>query len=93
MATTITNPGLSSAIVGSFDPIDGFPANVKNTWAFEYNKTQNTISFQVQVGVPPMLIDNYNQHLQTTIAVSDIDQLINWLAVVKMSASATKSGN
>lgn len=93
MPTSTANPGLSSAIVGSFDPIDGFPANVKNTWAFEYNKTQNTITFHVQVGIPPMLIDNTNQNLQTTIATSDIDQLINWLAVVKMSANTSKSGS
>lgn len=76
-------PSVSSAIVGSFDPIDGMPPNVKNTWAFEYDKSQDTISFQVQVSVPP--VDNATQNLRATIAKGDIDQLINWLSVVKMN--------
>lgn len=91
MATPPKNVGLSSAIVGSFDPIDDSSANIKNTWAFEYNKTQNSISFHVQVGMPPLMINNGEQHLYTTIATSDIDQLINWLAIVKMSAATVKS--
>lgn len=92
MATT--SVGLSNAIVGSFDPIEGHPDNVKNTWAFEYNKSQNTISFLVQVGIPPMLIDNANQNLQSSLALADVDLLINWLAVVKMNSVASKpSGN
>ena len=82
--------GVSNAIVGNFDKIDGLPDDVKNTWAFEFNQTSNTISFQVQVGIPPMLIDNANQNLHTTIDVEDVDQLITFLATVKMNASKTK---
>lgn len=83
--------GISSAIVGTFDPIDGMPADVKNTWAIEYNQTNNIISFQVQVGIPPMLIDNSNQNLKCQIELSDIEQLITFLATVKMNASKSTS--
>ncbi|WP_460237425.1 hypothetical protein [Aurantivibrio plasticivorans] len=87
------NAGVSSAIVGSFDPIEGMPDDAKNTWAFEYNKTQNTITFQIQVGITPMMIDNSSQNLHSEIQVEDIDQLINWLAIVKINSSAAKSNN
>jgi hypothetical protein len=80
-----SKPSVSSAIVGSFDPIEGLPPNVKNTWVFEYNKSLNSVSFCVQVGIPPMLIDNANQNLHSTLELADIDQLINWLSVVKMN--------
>ena len=36
------NTGVSSAIEGNFDPIDGLPTDIKNTWAFKYNQSTNT---------------------------------------------------
>lgn len=90
---TNSSAGLASAIVGAFDAVNGQPDNVKNTWAFEYNKTQNTINFLVQIGIPPMLIDNSNQSLQTTISTDDIDELINWFSIVKMNSNSSNSNS
>lgn len=91
----MTDPktGVSSAIVGEFDLIDGMPKDVKNTWAFEYNQTKNTICLQVVVGIPPMLIDNSNQSLTTAIEISDVDQLIIFLATVKMNSNKSSSSS
>lgn len=85
------NTGVSSAIEGSFDPIDGLPTDIKNTWAFKYNQSTNAISFNVSVGIPPILIDNSEQSLKSEIDIADINQLINWLAIVKMNVSKSNS--
>lgn len=92
--TTPTTPvtGVSSAIEGSFDPIDGLPVDIQNTWAFKYNQNTNAISFNVSVGIPPMLIDNSEQSLKSEIQIADVDQLINWLAIVKMNVNKNKGG-
>ena len=91
--TTTTAASLSNAIVGSFDPINGMPANVKNTWSFEYNQTQNQVNFSIQVGIPPMLVDNSSQSLQATISIDDIESLINWFSIVKMQSKSSNSSS
>jgi hypothetical protein len=91
--TTTTTASLSNAIVGSFDPINGMPANVKNTWSFEYNQSQNLVNFSIQVGIPPMLVDNSSQSLQATISIDDLESLISWFSIVKMQSNSSSSSN
>ncbi|WP_298769901.1 hypothetical protein [uncultured Shewanella sp.] len=80
-----TQGGASSGISGLFKAIPG-DDNCGHQWSFNFNKAQNEVDFTVTLSSPAVLMDIDHQHLKTTLALDDINQLIMWLFQVKSIA-------
>jgi len=74
--------GVSSCINGAFDDLNGEP-DESNKWSFSYSKSDDYVGLSVSVSTPPLLIDNNQQNLKSSLSADDITQLINWLFQVK----------